>query len=290
MKTDKVTASLVIDNVSMTYNNGHRALSNITVALQDHTICALVGINGSGKSTLFKSLMGIITPQAGSILLGGVPVKTALKKSFVAYVPQSEDIDWDFPVLVKDVVMQGRYGYMGFMRRPSDSDREIVDEAMQKLGIASLSHRQVGELSGGQKKRVFLARALAQNSKIILLDEPFTGVDVTTENAIMNLLIELRDAGYLMLVATHNLGSVPDYCNEVILINERLIAAGPTEDTYTQKNLEITFGGVLKHISLGGDTLHRDSDEREVTILTDDERPVVFYGKSQEDSPIKSKE
>ncbi len=283
-------ASLSVENISMTYNNGHRALYGVSFALKSHTICALVGINGSGKSTLFNSIMGLVKPQQGKILLGGLPVKKALKQSQVAYVPQSENIDWSFPVLVYDVVMQGRFGFMGFLRRPSQEDHEIVKKAMQRLGVEDLAKRQIGELSGGQKKRVFLARALAQQSRIILLDEPFTGVDVNTENAIMALMKALRSEGYLMLVSTHNLGTVPDYCNEVILLNKTIVAAGETTETYTQKNLEKTFGGILKHIHLGGDTLHEDSDERRVTIVTDDERPVVFYGKTAEEPPMSRKD
>ncbi len=287
---DTTLASLSVENISMTYNNGHRALYDVSFELKSHTICALVGVNGSGKSTLFNSIMGLVKPQKGKILLAGVPVKKALKQSRIAYVPQSENIDWSFPVLVYDVVMQGRFGFMGFLRRPGQKDHEIVKKAMQRLGVEDLAERQIGELSGGQKKRVFLARALAQQSRIILLDEPFTGVDVTTENAIMELMKELRSEGYLMLVSTHNLGTVPDYCNEVILLNKTIVAAGDTETVYTQKNLEETFGGILKHIHLGGDTLHDDSDERCVTIVTDDERPVVFYGKTAEEPPMSRKD
>lgn len=279
--------SIVTDDISVTYNNGHTAIYDLSIHLTGHTTCGLVGVNGSGKSTLFKSIMGLVTPQTGSIRLSGMPVKAALKKSLVAYVPQSEDIDWNFPILVRDVVMQGRFGFMGLLRRPSVSDNEAVDKAMARLGVSDLEKRQIGELSGGQKKRVFLARALAQQSKIILLDEPYTGVDVKTENAIMELLCELRGEGYLMLVSTHNLGTVPDYCNEVVLLNRTVVAAGSTDAVYTQENLEKTFGGVLKHIHLGGKDLHDDEDERRVTIITDDERPAVFYGKTKEESPLK---
>ncbi len=281
------TISIVTENISVTYNNGHTAIYDVSTSLRSGTTCALVGINGSGKSTFFKSIMGLVKPQTGSISLAGMPVKTALKQGLVAYVPQSEDIDWNFPILVRDVVMQGRFGFMGFFRHPGAADHKAVDEAMRRLGVEDLGKRQIGELSGGQKKRVFLARALAQQSKIILLDEPFTGVDVKTENAIMALMQELQEDGYLLLVSTHNLGTVPDYCNEVILLNRTIIAAGKTETTYTQENLEKTFGGILKHIRLEGDDLHHDADERSVTIITDDERPAVFYGKSKEDSPLK---
>lgn len=274
------------EGVSVTYNNGHTAIKDISFHLASGTTCALVGVNGSGKSTLFKSIMGLVKPNTGFISVFGMPVKQALKQNLVAYVPQSEDIDWNFPILVYDVVMQGRFGHMGWLRKPKEADKQAVNMAMQRLGIAELAHRQIGELSGGQKKRVFLARALAQQSRIILLDEPFTGVDVKTEIAIMDLLCELRHEGFLMLVSTHNLGSVPDYCNHVVLINQNLVAAGSTVEVYTQENLEKAFGGVLKHIRLASSQIHDDDDDRNVTILTDDERPAVFYGRSKSDSPL----
>jgi len=156
------------------------------------------------------------------------------------------------------------------------------------MGIKSLKYRQIGELSGGQKKRVFLARALAQQSKIILLDEPFTGVDFTTEEAIIDLLRELRASGHLILVSTHNIGVVPDYCNEVIFINRKVIAAGDIKSTFTQRNLEETFGGVLKQVGILGQTLHDDDDDRAVTIFSDHEKPVVFYGSHDTNSEVVS--
>jgi manganese/iron transport system ATP-binding protein len=219
-----------------------------------------------------------VRPTVGEIRIAGLTVNDALKRNLVAYVPQSEDVDWNFPVLVEDVVMMGRYGHMGFLRIASDTDRRKVDEALDRVGMRSFRHRQIGELSGGQKKRVFLARALAQESQIILLDEPFTGVDVKTETAIIDLLRELRARNHLMLVSTHNLGSVPDFCDQVVLINRSLLAAGPTAETFTQANLEKAFGGVLRHFKLAGRDLHDDDDRRAVTVLTDDERALVFYG------------
>lgn len=275
------------EGVSVTYANGHTAISDISFSLKEATTCALVGVNGSGKSTLFKSIMGLVRPTTGVISICDMPVEKALKKNLVSYVPQSEDIDWNFPVLVYDVVMQGRFGHMGWLRIPNAQDKHAVEYAMARLGITELAQRQIGELSGGQRKRVFLARALAQDSRIILLDEPFTGVDVKTEIAIMNLLSELRQEGYLMLVSTHNLGSVPDYCNHVVLINQTLIAAGSTATAYTQENLEKAFGAVLKHIRLPSSEIHDDDDDREITILTDDERPAVFYGRTKSDSPLR---
>jgi manganese/iron transport system ATP-binding protein len=271
-------ASISVRKLSVTYGNGFTAVHDASFDLDPGTICALVGVNGSGKSTIFKAIMGFLRPSAGDVRLCGLPVDEALKKNIVAYVPQSEDIDWNFPVLVETVVMMGRYGHMNFLRMPSRADRYKVDEALERVGMSAYRHRQIGELSGGQKKRVFLARSLAQEGRIILLDEPFTGVDVKTEAAIVGLLRELRGSGHLMLVSTHNLGSVPDFCDQVVLLNRIVLAAGPTAEVFTQKNLERAFGGVLRNFQLGGKALHDDDDSRSITVLTDDERPLVFYG------------
>ena len=273
-----LAASISVRGVTVTYPNGTTALKNASFELKSGTICGLVGVNGSGKSTLFKAIMGFVTPSAGEIRIAGLTPREAQKRNLVAYVPQAEDVDWNFPVLVDDVVMMGRYGRMGFLRRPSKLDRTKVDEALERVGMSAYRHRQIGELSGGQRKRVFLARALAQEGLIILLDEPFTGVDVKTEGAIIDLLRELKAQGHLMLVSTHNLGSVPDFCDQVVLVLKTVLAAGPTTTTFTQANLERAFGGVLRHFRLEGHALHQDDDRRGITVLTDDERPVVFYG------------
>ncbi|WP_439541670.1 manganese/iron ABC transporter ATP-binding protein [Hyphomicrobium sp.] len=270
--------SISAQNLTVAYPNGHVALRDMSFELSSGTICGLVGVNGSGKSTLFKTIMGFVRPTRGEVRISGLPVRDALKRNCVAYVPQSEDVDWNFPILVEDVVMMGRYGHMGFLRIASQDDRRKVDAALERVGMSAFRARQIGELSGGQKKRVFLARALAQESQIILLDEPFTGVDVKTEGAIVELLRALRERGHLMLVSTHNLGSVPDFCDQVVLINRTLLAAGPTRETFTEANLEKAFGGVLRHFKLEGAALHADDDSRSVTVLTDDERPLVFYG------------
>ena len=274
-------ASISVRGLAVTYSNGLTAVHDASFELDPGSICALVGVNGSGKSTVFKALMGFVTPAAGEIRLCGRPVAEAISRNLVAYVPQSEDIDWNFPVLVEDVVMMGRYGHMNFLRMPSRTDRYKVDAALERVGMGDFRKRQIGELSGGQKKRVFLARALAQEGRIILLDEPFTGVDVKTETAIISLLRELRAAGHLMLISTHNLGSVPDYCDQVVLLNRTVLAAGPTSEVFTQENLERAFGGVLRHFNLGGTALHDDEDPRRVTVLTDDERPLVLYGEQK---------
>ena len=278
---------LSVDGVTVTYPNGNTALSNASFTLGAGTICALVGINGSGKSTLFKAIMGFVRPSSGEVKIAGLAAGVAQKRNLVAYVPQSEDVDWNFPVLVEDVVMMGRYGFMGFMRRASADDRRRVSEALERVGMTSFRFRQIGELSGGQRKRVFLARALAQQGQLVLLDEPFTGIDVKTETAIIELMRGMRDEGRVILVSTHNLGSVPDFCDEVVLLNRTVLAAGPTAQTFTQANLERAFGGLLRHFRISGGDLHDDDDQRGVTVLTDDERPVVFYGaKKSSDQPL----
>jgi len=269
---------LQVSNVTVAYRNGVKALWDTSFELPPKSITALVGINGAGKSTLFKAIMGFVPLGSGQITLMGQPVRVAMRQNLVAYVPQSEEVDWTFPVLVKDVVMMGRYGKMGLMRRPKPDDHQAVEMALERVGLKDLRNRQIGELSGGQRKRAFLARALAQDAQVILLDEPFTGVDVQTEDQITTLLKDMRDEGRLMLVSTHNLGSVPEFCDRCVLIKGTVLAAGPTREVFTHENLERAFGGVLRRFTLGGDVLHDDSDTRTVTILSDDERPFVQYG------------
>ncbi|QND45935.1 manganese/iron ABC transporter ATP-binding protein (plasmid) [Rhizobium lusitanum] len=243
---------IVVKDATVTYRNGHTALRDASFKIPAGTITALVGVNGSGKSTLFKAIMGFVRLAKGEISVLGLPVKQALRQNLVAYVPQAEEVDWNFPVLVEDVVMMGRYGHMGMMRIAKAADHEAVSRALARVDMSEFRKRQIGELSGGQKKRVFLARALAQDSRVILLDEPFTGVDVKTEEAIVKLLRSLCDDGRVMLVSTHNLGSVPEFCDRTVLIKGTVLAYGPTEETFTQENLERTFGGVLRHFVLNG--------------------------------------
>ena len=275
--TDKFNLGITVKNLTVKYRNGHIGLKNASFQIPTGTITALVGINGAGKSTLFKSIMGFLPVSSGEISVLGLSVKSALKQNIIAYVPQAEEVDWSFPVLVKDVVMMGRYGHMGFFRNPKTADHNAVKTALARVNMSEFSDRQIGELSGGQRKRVFLARTLAQNSKIILLDEPFTGVDVQTEDAIINLLLEMKNEGRIMLVSTHNLGSVPEFCDRAILIKQTVLAHGPTRTTFTRENLELAFGGVLRHFVLGGSDLHEDDDQRAITVITDDERPFVLY-------------
>lgn len=267
--------SIDVDGVTVTYANGHTALQEASFRLDAGTICALVGANGSGKSTLFKTVMGFLRPARGRVQIAGLSVEASRRRKIVAYVPQSEEVDWSFPVSVWDVVMMGRYGHMNFLRRPRAEDRRVVQASLERVGMADFRERQIGELSGGQKKRVFLARALAQESRIILLDEPFTGVDVQTEAAIIELLRALRREGHIILVSTHNLGSVPEFCDRVVLINRTVLASGPTEEVFTEANLTRAFGGVLRQFHFEHSTI-QDHDGRTVKLLTDDERPLVF--------------
>ena len=278
----KTDIAIEVHELTVRYKNGFTALQNTSFSINRGTISGLVGVNGAGKSTLFKALMGFVPIAEGEITILGNSVSQALKSRLIAYVPQSEEVDWSFPVLVEDVVMMGRYGHMGQLRIASSTDHIAVDEALNRVGMSSLRHRQIGELSGGQRKRVFIARALAQQGQVILLDEPFTGVDVQTEDAIITLLRALRDEGRVILVSTHNLGSVPEFCDGVVMVNGTVLNHGPVATNFTHKHLESAFGGVLRHLVISGKELHDDMDSRQVSILTDDERPFVTYdGKHQ---------
>lgn len=268
-------SGIAVRGATVTYRNGHTALRDASFEIPTGTIAALVGVNGSGKSTLFKSIMGFVRLAKGEIRVLGVPIDEALRRNLVAYVPQAEEVDWTFPVLVEDVVMMGRYGHMGMLRIPKAADHAAVAAALARVDIGALRKRQIGELSGGQKKRVFLARALAQDGRVILLDEPFTGVDVRTESQIVTLLRELRDEGRVMLVSTHNLGSVPEFCDRTILIKGTVLACGPTAETFTRENLERAFDGVLRHVVLEQAS---NGGPAPIGVAGDDERPLIPCG------------
>ncbi|WP_328769282.1 manganese/iron ABC transporter ATP-binding protein [Devosia sediminis] len=269
---------IAIKDITVAYRNGTTALKSASFVAPRGSITALVGVNGAGKSTIFKAIMGFVPLTGGEISILGQTGRQAQRQNKIAYVPQSEDVDWNFPVLVEDVVMMGRFGHMNMLRIPGPVDREKVAAALARVDMTSFAKRQIGELSGGQKKRVFLARALAQEGEVILLDEPFTGVDVKTEDAIIALLRALRDEGKVILVSTHNLGSVPEFCDRTVLVKGTVIASGPTSEVFTREKLEEAFGGVLRHFVLSGAGLHADDDPRHLSVLTDDERPLVFYG------------
>jgi ABC-type Mn2+/Zn2+ transport system ATPase subunit len=218
-------------------------------------------MNGAGKSTLFKAIMGFVKPVTGQVLIEGLPLRSAQKRNLIAYVPQAEDVDWNFPVSVWDVVMMGRYGYMNFLRRPSPQDRQVVRQSLERLQMWELRDRQIGELSGGQKKRAFLARALAQQGNILLLDEPFTGVDIKTEKAMVDLLLALRSEGHTILISTHDLSSITTFCDQVVLINRTILAYGETSEVFTAENLSRTFGGSVGDLSLHKSRIARSAKE-----------------------------
>lgn len=273
---DRSKIRLEVDNITVVYINGHVAVRDASFHLESGSITALVGANGSGKSTIFKAIMNFVVPANGEVRIAGHSAREAMKQNLLAYVPQAEEVDWTFPVSVHDVVMMGRYGYMNILRRASKADKSAVEESLNRVGMWELRDRQIGELSGGQKKRVFLARALAQNGKVMLLDEPFTGVDVKTELAIIRLLRELRDAGHILLVSTHNLGSVPDFCDGAVIINHTVLAAGPIAQVFNEKNIAAAFGGVLRRFDVAHESDVDAKSQPRLTVMTDDERPLIF--------------
>ena len=208
-------------------------------------------MNGAGKSTLFKALTGFVRPSSGLIRINGVSVGQAQREQAVAYVPQTEGIDCDFPVSVWDVVMMGRYGGMNLLRIPRQSDRLAVKDALARVEMLDMAQRPIGKLSGGQRKRTFLARAIAQRASVCLLDEPFNGVDVRTEKLIANLLVQFRQEGRTILISTHDLSHVRDFCDLVVLINKTVLAYGRTTDVFTPENLALTFGGFPPNLLTG---------------------------------------
>ena len=240
--------SIDIQNVTVAYH-GKVALHSASIQLEEGVICGLVGMNGAGKSTLFKAIMGFVKPTRGNVLIQGLPIRQVQKRNLVAYVPQSEEVDWNFPVNVYDVVMMGRYGYMNLLRIPRSIDKQIVQESLERVGLWDMRFKQIGELSGGQKKRAFFARALAQQGTVLLLDEPFAGVDIKTEKLMIDMLMELRQAGHTILISTHDLASITTFCDQVVLINRTILAYGNTSEVFTEENLSRTFGGSVGDFS-----------------------------------------
>ena len=240
--------SIDIQNVTVAYH-GKVALHRASIQLEEGVICGLVGMNGAGKSTLFKAIMGFVKPTRGNVLIQGLPIRQVQKRNLVAYVPQSEEVDWNFPVNVYDVVMMGRYGYMNLLRIPRSIDKQIVQESLERVGLWDMRFKQIGELSGGQKKRAFFARALAQQGTVLLLDEPFAGVDIKTEKLMIDMLMELRQAGHTILISTHDLASITTFCDQVVLINRTILAYGNTSEVFTEENLSRTFGGSVGDFS-----------------------------------------
>lgn len=236
-----MTPALEVRDVTVRYGDV-LALSAATLTLEPGRLCGLVGMNGSGKSTLFKAVMGIVRPSHGSVRILGLDPGAARRRGLVGYVPQSEEIDWDFPLSVRDVVMTGRYGHLGPMRRARAADRTAVAAALERVELTDLSHRQVGQLSGGQRKRVFVARAIAQEARVLLLDEPFAGVDKRSEATISDLLRSLVADGVGVLVSSHDLAALPSLCDEAVLLAQRVLLSGSPEEVLRPENLALAFG------------------------------------------------
>lgn len=218
------------------------ALDRASLSIQPGRVCGLVGMNGSGKSTLFKTIMGMVRPDSGVAKINDATPAQARKSGLVGYVPQSENVDWTFPLSVRDVVMMGRYGRMGPSRRARSTDHEAVNQALERVELTEFAHRQIGQLSGGQKKRAFVARGIAQGASILLLDEPFAGVDKRSEATITRLLRELAAEGATALVSTHDLHALPELADEAILLMRRVLMHGSPGEVLQPENLARAFG------------------------------------------------
>lgn len=236
MKT--VYPTIEIRDLSVSYDL-KPALWDVDIDIPLGQLVAIVGPNGAGKSTLIKSFVQLIKPITGTIRFAGEKYKDIHKK--IAYVPQRGSVDWDFPTTVFDVVLMGTYGHLGWIKRPRKKEKTLVLEALDKLGIAHLKDRQISELSGGQQQRVFLARALVQNADIYLMDEPFQGVDLKTEQAIVELLRELKQDNKSVIIVHHDLDKIETYFDWVILLNRKIVAYGPVQEVFTTENIELTY-------------------------------------------------
>lgn len=234
--------SLDINGISVSYDR-KTALSNIYLSIESGHVYGLLGGNGSGKSTLFKSILGLVTPDAGSVSLSGYEIDEVRKH--ISYIPQKEEIDWTFPATVMDIVLMGRYPHRKVFERLTNEDRERASEALRQLGIEDLKNKQIGELSGGQQQRTFIARALCQDAEIFLFDEPFVGVDITTESRIMDIVRTLSSQGKLVIIIHHDLAKVHEYFDRVIMINQRVVACGDTSEVFNDDSIQKTYGGQL---------------------------------------------
>jgi manganese/zinc/iron transport system ATP- binding protein len=243
---------LDIHDVTVAYHR-RPVLWDIDLALEGPKLIGIIGPNGAGKSTLLKAILGLVPLASGDVRLLGEPVERM--RRLIGYVPQRESVDWDFPVTVLDVVLMGTYGQLGWFRRPGRSEKDWARECLARVGMSELANQQIGQLSGGQQQRTFLARALAQRADVYFMDEPMAGVDAATERVIFALLHELRDQGKTVVAVHHDLRTVPQYFDHVVLLNMRLVASGPTADTFTPENLRKTYGGRLSILEAAGEAL-----------------------------------
>ena len=248
--------AIEVEDLTVAYRE-KPVLWDVDLDVPEGVLMAIVGPNGAGKTTLIKAILNLVNKAAGRVSIYGKPYNK--RRSLVGYVPQRGSVDWDFPTSVRDVVMMGRYGALGWIKRPGGGEAEMAMRALQKVGMSDFAGRQISQLSGGQQQRVFLARALVQDAMIYLMDEPFQGVDATTERAIVALLQELRAAGKTVVVVHHDLQTVPEYFDSVALLNVRLIASGPVDQVFTEENLRLTYGGRVSFIKHNG---HGSSDDQ----------------------------
>ena len=246
MTTDTKMPPVEVHDLTVSYQK-KPVLWDIDFNLPEGKLIAIVGPNGAGKSTLLKAMMGLLEPASGHVLIYGKPLEKQRKR--IAYVPQRETVDWDFPISVKELVLMGRYSHLKLFQKPRAADREKALQALEQVGMSTFMNRQISQLSGGQQQRVFLARALTQDADIYFMDEPFAGVDAATESAILDLLRALRSKGKTVVVVHHDLQTVSDYFDWVMLINLRLIAFGPMKETFSKENLQKTYGGRLNILS-----------------------------------------
>ncbi|MBC9867890.1 MAG: ATP-binding cassette domain-containing protein [Opitutae bacterium] len=237
---------LEIHDLTVAYHK-KPVLYGIDLVVPSGQLVGIVGPNGAGKSTLIKAILGLTPPSSGWVRIFGKPYRSNAKR--VGYVPQRESVDWDFPVNVMDVVLMGRYGHLGWLKRPGKGDREVAEACLEKVQMLPYARRQISNLSGGQQQRVFLARALAQESDLYLLDEPFAGVDVATESAIVTILGQLRARGKTLMVVHHDLTTARNYFDMLLLLNMRMVDFGPTDEVFTYDKLQATYGGRLTILS-----------------------------------------
>jgi manganese/zinc/iron transport system ATP- binding protein len=245
-------AVLDVHDMTVAY---HRkpVLWDVDLTIERPSLVGVIGPNGAGKSTLVRAILGLVPLISGRVTVLGAPA--IRQRRLIGYVPQRESVDWDFPVSVLDVVLMGTYGRLGWFRRPGRSERALALDCLRQVGLADLANRQIGQLSGGQQQRTFLARALAQQAEIYFMDEPLAGVDAATERIIFDLLRELRATGKTVVVVHHDLRTVTSYFDEVVLLNMRLVASGPTSDVFTSENLRKTYGGRLDILDAAGEAL-----------------------------------
>lgn len=237
--------AIEVEDLTVAYKE-KPVLWDVDLTVPEGVLMAIVGPNGAGKTTLIKAVLNLVNTAAGQVKIYGKP--TSDQRSLVGYVPQRGSVDWDFPTSVKDVVMMGRYGALGWMKRPGTKEQKLALQALEKVGMEQFAERQISQLSGGQQQRVFLARALVQDALVYLMDEPFQGVDATTERAIVSLLQELRASGKTVVVVHHDLQTVPEYFDWAALLNVRIIASGPVNEIFTEENLRLTYGGRISFL------------------------------------------